>query len=155
MWTLFLFGFNQNLNMLTNVINLTWCNKNTANISFRIYLTDESQVLPQGDRKTDRLGAPLAFVGPSLCDRISPVPYKEYVWHFTSTDRTHTTQSTLQSEKETAMFEAFYFLRLSYFVSGIQMLLKIFLLVCVSSLVDRVKPFASRHIKTIWYPYFV
>jgi len=31
---------------------------------------------------------------------------------------THTTQSTLQSEKETAMFEAFSFFRLSYFVSG-------------------------------------
>ena len=39
--------------------------------------------------------------------------------------------------------------------AGIQMLLKIYLLVCVSPLVDCTKPFASWHIKTFWYLYFV
>jgi hypothetical protein len=46
-WKLFLLGFNNNLNALTDVIN-------TTNIYFHINLPGKNQVLPQRDRKTDR-----------------------------------------------------------------------------------------------------
>jgi hypothetical protein len=106
------------------------------------------------DRRTDRLGAPLAFVGRSLLWRYISKPLQRIcmTFHFYRQNTYNTVDFAIWKRNIHVRGISFPFFspQLSYFVSGIQILLKTYLFVCVLSLFDYAKPFASRHIKNLW-----
>ena len=84
------------------------------------------------DRKTER-GAHRCLLWDGLfCDVASSVPYKQYVWHFTSTGRKQHSRHCNQKKKiETAMYETFSFSDFLILCQAFRCHLKTCLFVCL------------------------